>query len=109
MQGSLLLLHLRDGLLDIFRRQLIKVLSQELAIAVDLLLKFVALFAHGLTAGIRRERVGLSVTDDCRGRVDDDYNSNQYVGFPTLIILVCVPVARRGGNRSTILCRDRRA
>ena len=71
MQGSLLLLRLRDSLLDIFRRQLIKVLSQKLAIAVDFLLKFVALFAHGLIAWIGREREGLSVIDGCRGRVDD--------------------------------------
>ena len=40
-----------------------------------------------LTAWIRRERAALSVTDDCRGRVDDDYNSSLYVGFPTLLIL----------------------
>jgi hypothetical protein len=41
---------------------------------------------HGITAWIRRERAALSVTDKSRGRIDDDYNNNSYVRFPTLII-----------------------
>ena len=67
MQGSLLLLRLRDSLLDIFRRHLIKVLNEKLAIAVDFLLNFVALFAHGLTAWIGREREGLQSSMGAEG------------------------------------------
>jgi hypothetical protein len=33
----------------------------------DLRVQFSALFTHGLTAAIRRERAALSVTDDSRG------------------------------------------
>jgi hypothetical protein len=51
------------------------------------LLPVVGGVCHGITAWIRRERAALSVTDDCRGRIDDAYNSNPYVGLPTLLIL----------------------
>lgn len=46
--------------------------------------------SHGLAAWIRREREALSVTDNCRGRVDDAYNSNPYVRFQTLNSLHCI-------------------
>jgi hypothetical protein len=39
-----------------------------------------------LTLWIRRERAVLSVTDDCRGRVDDIDNGKPYVRFRTLLL-----------------------
>ena len=54
-----------------FLRLLVVDLIFEPLVADDTVVNFVALVAHGLTAGSGRERAALSVTDDCRGPVDD--------------------------------------
>jgi hypothetical protein len=57
------------------------------AIAADFGIDRITPLAHGThRLWIRREYYALSVINKSRGRIDDDYNNNSYVRFPTLII-----------------------
>jgi hypothetical protein len=49
---------------------------------------------HGSPLSIRREHGILSVTDNSRGRVDDDDNDNPYVGFPTVFVFAMERLGR---------------
>ena len=72
VHGPFALFKVGDHRLDPLLRKRIEPLLQKLPIMGNLLLKVVALIAHGSPLWIRREHKGLSVIDGCRGSGDDD-------------------------------------